>query len=746
MQINAKNDQERKECIKKIRGCLVGGAIGDALGYPIEFAGEEEIFHTYGKQGLREYILDAKTHKALISDDTQMTLFTANGLLYGNTRGDLRGIMGRPRSYVAKAYQDWLRTQEESYEEGKAHSREGKNACISWLADVPELYELRAPGNTCLSALKKQKNESNFIEDYISEPQNNSKGCGGIMRIAPFALAYPNHAQIDELDKEGAEIAAITHGHSLGYMPAAVVTHILSRIISSKDSMELKEIVLEAKKTVSGIFRGDEHLQELVDIIDLAVNLSENSSSDLDNIHQIGEGWVAEETLGIALYCSLRYQKDFSGGVIAAVNHKGDSDSTGAVTGNILGALLGYEAIEEKWKSSLELLDVIIELADDLCVGYPSEVNEGAEKENWLQKYLYGHRVVGPNQRLDALASEKIALQPGISCVQIQKISITDLCTDAIVNAANEQLLEGGGVCGAIFKQAGSKDLSKACQIIGFCKTGSAVITPGFNLSCKYIIHAVGPRWIDGEHGEPSQLYDAYKAALELAKQNGCHSIGFPLISSGIYNYPKDGAWRKALRACNHFLKNNPDYEMDIVFAILDDKLIALGERIKAEIEVEEKGDYIAERRVDIPELTEELDQATESFCRECILLISALTEDKELNAWCRQLSIYSKTEEHVELEKILKQDFFQRAYDDGIVIKNYREVIDQNNLNLKMVACPTKEWVATLSKQQIIAVIAYHFRTDHFVDDYLWNKSIPEGYMGILMQGYLDKCNKGNH
>ena len=124
-------------------------------------------------------------------------------------------------------------------------------------------------------------------------------------------------------------------------------------------------------------------------MIDLAVELSENNEPDLANIHRIGEGWVAEETLGIAIYCALRYQNDFSAGIIAAVNHKGDSDSTGAVTGNILGAQLGYNAIDEKWKKNLELHDVILEMADDLCHGCQLDEYSYYEDPDWTRKYIF---------------------------------------------------------------------------------------------------------------------------------------------------------------------------------------------------------------------------------------------------------------------------------------------------------------------------------------------------------------------
>jgi ADP-ribosylglycohydrolase len=132
---------------------------------------------------------------------------------------------------------------------------------------------------------------------------------------------------------------------------AAIQAHIINRIIYPQEGTKapLKEIVLEARDTVGKLFEGDPHIGELIDIIDRAVLFSDNDANDLENIHQLGEGWTGEETLGISLYCALKYQDDFSAGMIAAVNHSGDSDSTGAVTGNILGALLGYDAIEEQW-------------------------------------------------------------------------------------------------------------------------------------------------------------------------------------------------------------------------------------------------------------------------------------------------------------------------------------------------------------------------------------------------------------
>lgn len=374
--------EARGAYLDQIRGSLLGGAVGDALGYPVEFMQADEIFSRYGAGGVREYRLNQETGMAHISDDTQMTLFTATGILVGETRGCLRGIQGEPRGYVYRAYTDWLKTQSNIYDGTRGERHE------SWLMDVPELYSRRAPGNTCLSALAQRKNDGKVVADYIKVPLNDSKGCGGVMRVAPLALYYQGMG-MKMLDMEGAQIAAITHSHSLGYIPAAVLVHIINRIVYARGQQTLKEIVLEAMNTVENLFAGDIYLNELKGIVDRAIALSENHDKDLDNIRQLGEGWVAEETLGIAIYCSLKYQNDFSEGVIAAVNHSGDSDSTGAVTGNILGAWLGYEAIEGKWKEKLELADVILEIADDLCYGCMMSEYGSYYDPEWERKYVF---------------------------------------------------------------------------------------------------------------------------------------------------------------------------------------------------------------------------------------------------------------------------------------------------------------------------------------------------------------------
>lgn len=167
-----------------------------------------------------------------------------------------------------------------------------------------------------------------------------------------------------------------------------------------------------------------------------------------------------------------------------------------------------------------------------------------------------------------------------MSSIKIIQQGITSIPADAIVNAANSALQEGGGVCGAIFRKAGEAKLQAACDKIGHCDTGSAVITLAFDCNAKFIIHAVGPMYTDGKHGEAEKLYGAYKKSLELCRENDIHSVVFPLISAGIFGYPLYDAWTEAIYACKNFLNKNQDYNLDIIFAIPEERNVQVGNEI----------------------------------------------------------------------------------------------------------------------------------------------------------------------
>ena len=217
----------------QVLGCMVGGAVGDALGYAVEFASYDSIVKKYGEKGITRFDLD-RHGVAEISDDTQMSLFTAAGILLGMTRGFMRGVMGRIDTYCHWTYLDWLHTQEWT-------SRHKDARVDSWLMDVPELYSRRAPGNTCLAAL--------HSIDEGREARNNSCGCGGLMRTAPLALLNYLHGYADDdksfCDMCAAEAARITHKHPLGFIPSAILNDILMQFLEDS-SRRIEEYVEEA--------------------------------------------------------------------------------------------------------------------------------------------------------------------------------------------------------------------------------------------------------------------------------------------------------------------------------------------------------------------------------------------------------------------------------------------------------------------------------------------------------------------
>lgn len=174
----------------------------------------------------------------------------------------------------------------------------------------------------------------------------------------------------------------------------------------------------------------------------------------------------------------------------------------------------------------------------------------------------------------------------------IVRQDITKMNVDAIVNAANTALREGGGVCGAIFEAAGRQRLEEACRGLAPIEYGSAVLTTGFDLPAKFVIHAAGPIYRDGKSGEVEQLRSAYRNSLELAKEYDCESIAFPLISSGIYGYPKKEALQVAMEAIETFLD---DHEMDVYLVVFDAEALAVSEELLGEVESYLQANYVEE-------------------------------------------------------------------------------------------------------------------------------------------------------
>ena len=327
-----------KAKIERIQGCLLGGAVGNALGAPVEFGQLDDIKACYGEDGITFANFKGP---AKITDDTQMTLFTANGLL----------LPGDKLTNIWNCYQDWLDTQT------KHNKSEMTHRPVSWLVDDQRLFSVREPGNTCITELK----EKHF--GSLTHPYNKNKGCGGIMRIAPIGLV---NWSIEKVVECSARASALTHGSLISSIASvffATMIHYLSRM-----EIDIAQAIDKTIKIVKNSITKQPAREEIIGEVNLARMLAENSPDrDAANIASLGQGWFADETLGIAVYCALKYEHDFEKAIEAAVNHDGNSDSTGNLTGQLLGARYGTKVLPKAFLAKLELRDVIEKMADMLA-------------------------------------------------------------------------------------------------------------------------------------------------------------------------------------------------------------------------------------------------------------------------------------------------------------------------------------------------------------------------------------------
>jgi ADP-ribosylglycohydrolase len=354
----------------RIHGCLLGGALGDSLGYAVEFDSIAAIRSRFGPQGLQDFTaLDGGSH---FSDDTQMTLYTVDGLVEALEWANA-GVGADANACVWLAYLRWLETQGESAPDPAPRPQP------RWIDRQPALRHRRAPGGACLSGLATGEMGT------VYRPVNpDSKGCGTVMRSAPFGLVP--HIPAESVYKLSSDAASLTHGHPSARQSAGVFSLLIHSLVQGQG-------LLDAAQVAADHVRSDaDAAPELFERLSAALRLAGEAIAPgagtrglltpEDLVRELGEGWVAEEALAVGLYAVLATAtggpatggggaaptpvEHFKAAISVAVNHSGDSDSTASIAGNILGAYYGEACLPADWLEALEAPEVIRGMADQL--------------------------------------------------------------------------------------------------------------------------------------------------------------------------------------------------------------------------------------------------------------------------------------------------------------------------------------------------------------------------------------------
>jgi len=356
------------------RGCLLGMAVGDAMGYTVDSRYWPEIQEDYGPNGLMGY--DLVNGYAEISSYTQLAAFTCNGLLLGLTRGQMLGKMAPFIKYIELSTREWAASQ-------RPWGRPEKTYC--WLLRKRELCQRHCMDTRMLDTLSREKSGS------LEDPVNNYSTPAGITSAIGVGLFF-NKERMEqaEIDRLGAESVAMTHGAPAAFLSGAYLAHLVSRTLAYPKA-PLKKLVMESARAIRDQF-GHQYSQayDLANLIRHAVTFAEAEGLKTVDVMERLHCESAAQVLAGAVYACLVSHEDFDSAMIVAVNHSGRSAAVGAIVGAILGARLGEEALPEFYIECLEPAEILRELANDLYDGCPMEMGSRLFDLDWDYKYLHG--------------------------------------------------------------------------------------------------------------------------------------------------------------------------------------------------------------------------------------------------------------------------------------------------------------------------------------------------------------------
>lgn len=323
----------------KLWKTVMFGALGDAMGYQIEFSSEADIDSKYDGEVTFEKLVNGKLQ---ISDDTQMALYTLEAILKNPTD---------PLENIYQGYLDWAWTQLYAINPNIKLTHPG----VSELAEIDAMRQARAPGNTCMNALM------SGTKGTLDKRINDSKGCGGVMRLGPLAVYYAENSDwsIHDISMLGVDASCITHGHNMSVFSSYHFTNLLVRLARDERG-NLEEVVKISLKDTTKTFENYVEIDEYESLIEQSIILFKmDGLDDREQVHQLGEGWIAEEAVAIAIYCVLKYKDDIETALTVSVNHKGDSDSTGILVGNILGLSMFWDFNEFSYLKKIDEYEII---------------------------------------------------------------------------------------------------------------------------------------------------------------------------------------------------------------------------------------------------------------------------------------------------------------------------------------------------------------------------------------------------